>query len=172
MGTPNRFAFTISQPGNIINASNLGVNQGQNLTLLAGTVVSSGQLNAAGGQIVVAAVPGENLLRLSQPGHLLSLEIKAIASRNIQPANWRLPVVSLPELLTGAGADSATRVRISNGQVQLTNSEINLENGDVLATELTAQTATLSANHNLILPQSQLRTAGDLNLLANNKCRC
>lgn len=159
VGTPNSFAFTTSQPGSIINAGNLTVNPGQNLTLLAGTVVSSGQLNAPGGQIIVATVPGENLIRLSQPGHLLSLEINPIASSDTQPEDWTLPVIALPQLLTGA--DNTTKETLNNAG-------INLENGDVVVKELTAETAILSANRNLFLPQSQLSTTGDLNLLAND----
>lgn len=172
VGTPSIFAFTMNQPGSIINAGNLTVNQGQNLTLLGGTVVSTGQLNAPGGQIAVAAVPGENLVRLSQPGHLLSLEIQPIASASSQPSNWNLPIVSLPQLLTGAGGSSATGMTVnSNDQVVLTGSDIGVENGDVVAKELTAQTATLSANHNLTLAQSQLITTGGLNLLARDTVR-
>src|SRR4028118_2055983 len=108
VGTPSAFAFTMNQPGSIINAGNLTVPQGQNLTLLGGTVVSTGQLNASGGHIAVTAVPGENLVRLSQPGHLLSLEIQPIAAAGSQPKNWTLPIVSLPLLLTGGSGDSAT----------------------------------------------------------------
>jgi filamentous hemagglutinin family protein len=78
VGEPSTFAFTTPQPGAIVNAGNLAVGQGQNLTLLGGTVVSTGQMSAAGGQITVAAVPGENLVRLSQAGNLLNLEIQPI----------------------------------------------------------------------------------------------
>jgi filamentous hemagglutinin family protein len=96
VGTPNAFAFSGNQPGAIVNAGQLAVGQGQNLALLGGTVVSTGQLSAPGGQITVAAVPGENMVRLSQPGHLLSLEIQPMAAAESQPQNWTLR--SLPYL--------------------------------------------------------------------------
>jgi len=75
VGTPSAFAFT-SQPRAIVNEGQLGVNPGQSLGLLGSAVVNRGTLTAPGGNIIVAAVPGENLVRLSQPGHLLSLEIQ------------------------------------------------------------------------------------------------
>jgi filamentous hemagglutinin family protein len=75
VGTPNSFALTMNQPGAIVNAGNLAVGQGQNLTLLAGNVVNTGHLEAPGGNITLAAVPGESLVRISQQGNLLNLEI-------------------------------------------------------------------------------------------------
>jgi filamentous hemagglutinin family protein len=123
VGTPNTFAFTQQSPGVIVNEGQLGVNPGQNLSLLAGTVASTGKLTAPGGNIIVAAVPGENRVRLSQPGNPLSLEIQATTASDNQPTSWRLPVLSLPQLLTGPGGDNATQLSVNtNGQVILTSS--------------------------------------------------
>lgn len=150
VGTPNAFAFITAQPGAIINSGNLSVGQGQNLTLLGGTVVSTGQLSAPGGQITVATVPGENLVRISQTGNLLSLEITPPTPSDGQPGNWTLPITSLPELLTGGGGGNATELRVnSNGQVQLIETFTLLANGDVVVKNVTAGTGTLSAEHNL-----------------------
>ena len=164
VGTPSAFAFTMSQPGAIINSGNLAVGQGQSLVLLGGTVVSTGKLAAPAGQLLVSAIPGESVLRLSQPGHLLSLEV--------QPTNWTLPILSLPQLLTGGGAGNARKITINNdGTVRLMGSDIKVEAGDVVARQVTAQTATLSASHNLTLLESQLQTTGNLNLLAQDTVR-
>ncbi|MFE1746793.1 filamentous hemagglutinin N-terminal domain-containing protein [Coleofasciculus sp. H7-2] len=76
VGTPNAFGFAMSQPGAIANAGNLAVKPGQSLTLLGGTVVSTGQLSAPGGNITVAAVPGESVVRISQAGSLLSRHLR------------------------------------------------------------------------------------------------
>ena len=123
VGTPNTFSFTTQKPGAIVNEGQLGVNPGENLTLLGGTVVSTGRLTAPGGNIIVAAVPGENRVRLSQPGNPLSLEIQATTASDNQPTSWTLPVLSLPQLLTGPGGDDATQLSVnSNGQVILTSS--------------------------------------------------
>jgi filamentous hemagglutinin family protein len=170
VGNPNTFAFTNTQPGGIVNFGNLAVGQGQNLTLLGGTVLSTGQLSAPGGNITVAAVPGESLVRISQPGNLLSLEIQPQSAAGSLPQNWVLPVASLPQLLAGGGG-SATGVTVnSQGQVELTGG-VQVENGDAVAKGVSAGTATLSANRNLTLVESLLRTTGDLNLLADNTVR-
>ncbi|NDJ20632.1 CHAT domain-containing protein [Nostoc sp. B(2019)] len=120
VGNPNGFAFTMSQPGAIVNAGNLGVGVGQSLTLLGGTVVNTGQLSAPAGQIVITSVPGQNWVRLSQPGNLLSLEIQPLASSN-QPNNWTIPITSLPELLTVGNTGLSAN---PDGTVQLTDSKV------------------------------------------------
>jgi hypothetical protein len=76
VGTPTIFAFDNSQAGSVINNGNLAVSEGQNLTLLGGNVINNGQLSAPGGTITIAAVPGQNTVRISQPGSPLSLEIE------------------------------------------------------------------------------------------------
>lgn len=75
IGTPSQFAFDQLQPGSIVNAGNLTVPQGRNLTLLGGSVMNTGQVTARSGNITLAGVQGGNLIKISQPGHLLSLEI-------------------------------------------------------------------------------------------------
>ncbi|MBD1892674.1 CHAT domain-containing protein [Coleofasciculus sp. FACHB-SPT9] len=136
VGTPNGFAFAMSQPGAIANAGNLAVNAGQNLTLLGGTVVSTGQLSAPGGNITVAAVPGESVVRISQAGSLLSVEIQPLAAAGNQPNDWKLPIASLPQLLTGAGEAGATKMTVAaDGTVYLTGSgtAIPTDTGTVIA---------------------------------------
>lgn len=75
MGTPNLFTFELSQPGAIVNAGNLAVTEG-NLILLGNPVINTGNLIASGGQIAIASIPGQNRVRISQPGHVLSLELE------------------------------------------------------------------------------------------------
>ncbi|MCZ0900480.1 filamentous hemagglutinin N-terminal domain-containing protein, partial [Microcoleus sp. HI-ES] len=57
-GAPNSFAFGADRAGAIISTADLAVKSGQNLTLVGGTVVSTGSLSAPGGQITVASVIG------------------------------------------------------------------------------------------------------------------
>ncbi|HEY9651723.1 MAG TPA: filamentous hemagglutinin N-terminal domain-containing protein, partial [Coleofasciculaceae cyanobacterium] len=167
VGAPNTFAFTTPQPGAIINSGNLAVRQGQNLTLLAGTAVSTGQLSAQEGQVTVATVPGGNWVRISQSGNVLSLDIQPPSTSGTMPENWTLPIASLPQLLTANFGSSATGLAVnSDGSVALTGSDITVKAGDVAVRNLTAQTATLSAHRNLSLVESQLQTTGNLNLLA------
>jgi large exoprotein involved in heme utilization and adhesion len=100
IGTPSLFAFDSSQSGVIVNAGNLTVQPRQNLTLLSGSVINTGQLKAPGGNITIAGVLGEKVVRISQPGQLLSLEIEPPRDSTGQP----LPITALdlPTLLTGA----------------------------------------------------------------------
>ncbi|MEH1812440.1 MAG: CHAT domain-containing protein, partial [Nostoc sp.] len=123
VGNPNGFAFSTNQPGAIANAGNLAVGAGQNLNLLGGTVVNTGQLSAPGGQISVTSVPGQNWVRLSQPGNLLSLEIQPLASSSNQPNNWTIPIASLPELLTVGNTGLTAN---PDGTVKLTNSNVTI----------------------------------------------
>ncbi|MBD2740379.1 CHAT domain-containing protein [Coleofasciculus sp. FACHB-1120] len=140
VGTPNTFAFATPQtPGAIVNEAQLAVKDGQDLNLLGGTVVSLGNLSAPGGSITVASVPGEKMVRLSQAGSPLSLEIQPLSP--FLPLSIASPL-SLPQLLTGGGANNATKVMVSDtGEVKLAGSNIRVDAGDVVVQGATAQTS-------------------------------
>ncbi|MEQ8463207.1 CHAT domain-containing protein [Coleofasciculus sp. E1-EBD-02] len=160
VGQPDAFTFNTSNPGAIVNGGNLEV--GKDLSLVGGTVVSTGNIEAPNGQITITTVPGESTIRLSQPGHLLSLEVPATET-SITP-------LSLPELLTGS-VDVPDVGFNSSGTAEISASKIPIESGDIVAKNVIAETATLSAQHNLTLVESQLQTTGDLNLLAQDTVR-
>jgi len=122
-GNPSKFAFTMSNPGAIVNAGSLAVGFGQNLSLVGGTVINTGALDAPGGQITLAAVPGNNWVRLSQPGNPLSLEFQTPSPVGNQPQPWTGGIATLPLLLTGGNIPSATGLSVKNGQVVLTGAE-------------------------------------------------
>jgi filamentous hemagglutinin family protein len=105
IGTPSQFAFDLSQSGSVINQGNLTVQPGQNITLLGSSVINTGQISTPGGTITLAAVPGENLVRISQTGHLLSLEFEPKTADG-----QALPIhpLDLPTLLTGTVEVSGT----------------------------------------------------------------
>jgi filamentous hemagglutinin family protein len=98
-GMPFQFRFEQAEPGAIANQGQLTVGTGQQLGLIGGTVINTGMLTAAAGTVLVTAVPGENLVRLSQPGQLLSLEINPsqLTAATLSP-------MDLPSLLTGGDA--------------------------------------------------------------------
>ncbi|MEQ8468371.1 MAG: CHAT domain-containing protein [Coleofasciculus sp. E1-EBD-02] len=161
VGVPNQFAFDISQPGSIVNAGNLAAAEGQNLTLLGGTVINTGQLTAPGGTITIAAVPGQNLVRISQPGNLLSLEISPRPSNPDEPL--QLNPLDLPVLLTGTGDTVETGLTVSpRNEVQLT------ESGITLPTE--AGTAIVSGNLDVSTPDfsASPQIGGEVNILGDN----
>jgi len=134
VGNPNAFAFLTSQLGSIINAGNLAVAEGQNLTLLGGTVINTGTVSAPGGQITVAAVPGENLVRISQERTVLSLELPSSGSN--QPNPLPFTPLSLAQLLTGGDLAGATAVTVNDdGTISLTGSglKVDADAGTVIA---------------------------------------
>lgn len=179
VGDPNAFAFTMSQPGAIANLGNLQVAAGNNLTLLAGTVVNTGQLSAPQGNLTIASVPGSSLVRLSLAGQALSLEVEPEAGSTLSRLDpIAFEPIALPALLTGGGVTSATGVTVNrDGSVALTGSGIGIETGDVVVTgqasgldqppSIAAGNGTLTAAAGtLTLAESRIETAGDLTLTA------
>ena len=128
VGTPSAFAWSVPQGGAIVNEGNLTGAAGQNLTLLGGTIINTGVLSAPGGNITIAAVPGENLVRISQQGHLLSLEIETLTNENnpslASASQFSIP--SLPNLLAGGQyLEHASQVEVGeNGEVFLVGSAL------------------------------------------------
>ncbi|MEQ9001888.1 MAG: CHAT domain-containing protein [Coleofasciculus sp. B1-GNL1-01] len=121
VGEPNAFAFSTSQtPGAIVNAG-LELEEAQSLNLFGGIVVSTDNLEAPEAEITIATVPGERILRISQPGNVLSLEVQPSASVPLTP-------LTLPQLLTGSGQISGLEVD-SDGQVTRVDSSIPTQNG-------------------------------------------
>jgi filamentous hemagglutinin family protein len=166
--SPSGFRFDVKTPGTIINLGQLQVNSGTDLTLIGGTVINTGSLSAPNGTLNIQTVAGENLVRISQAGNLLNLEIEAESYTTIYP-------LSLPELLTGIAPYEATEVRVNaNGDVILSQGEV-IQPGDIAIatsptqqTQLNAATINLNAHHNLAVLGSQLQTTADLNLWAGN----
>ncbi len=175
VGTPNSFRFDTQNPGSILNLGELAVHSGQQLTLVAGTVINTGTLAAPEGSISVQTVPGDNLVRIVQNGHLLNLEVAALPADSITQQRTINPL-SIPELLTGAGATTATATMInSEGEIVLTSGQT-IESGDIAITPssshhhlaITGETVTLKAANTLTLAERSLQTTGDLNLFAAN----
>ncbi|MGC1394219.1 MAG: filamentous hemagglutinin N-terminal domain-containing protein, partial [Coleofasciculaceae cyanobacterium] len=125
-GTPSTFVFNLSQPGSIINAGNLAVFPGQSITLLGGNLINSGTITAPAGNITLASIPGHNLVRISQAGHLLSLEVaQTTPDTSINP-------LDLPTLLTGTGGKIETGLSVSPQGIQLTGTIIPNQTGTTI----------------------------------------
>jgi filamentous hemagglutinin family protein len=173
VGEPQFFDFAAINPGTIINQGHLTLESGHDLSLLGGTIINTGSLTTPDGNLLIATVPGEHRVRISQPGHLLSLEIPLDSLSSEVPFN----PLDLPKLLAGSQEIvDATEVSINeNGEVVLSAAPLRLEPGDIAVHQtdsgqmsITSQNATLSAANNLFLNGSQLETTGDLNLLAGH----
>ncbi|MCW5312856.1 filamentous hemagglutinin N-terminal domain-containing protein [Nostoc sp. KVJ3] len=162
VSVPLGVQFNQKQPSAIANLGNLSTKQ--NLTLLGGTVASTGQLSASEGQIAVAAVPSGSVVNLSSTGQFQNIDTSsALGAGNS---------ASLTKLLTSIDERSRLGLTVNNnGQVELSGSGLPVVDGDVVAKNITAQTATLTAHHNLTLVESQIGTNGDLNLLAGDTVR-
>src|SRR4028119_956999 len=132
-GNPTSFTFGGAEAGAIISTATLEVKSGQNLTLLGGTVVSTGTLSAPGGKITLASVPGTTLVSIKQEGNLLSLDIQPPGTSS--PTS-PIAIASLPELLTGIGQENATGLSFEDGKVVLTasNPVKSVAAGDVAVT--------------------------------------
>jgi filamentous hemagglutinin family protein len=153
VGTPNSFAFATSQPGAIANLGTLSVRPGQSLTLLGGTVLNTGTLSAPGGQITLTAVPGQNLVRLSQSGSLLNLEFQPLSASGYPQQPLLITPASLPQLLTGGNLGNASGITVNpDGTLQLT--------GSTVAIPTTTGTAIASGNLN-----GSGQTGGNINVL-------
>ncbi|MDY6786466.1 MAG: filamentous hemagglutinin N-terminal domain-containing protein, partial [Cyanobacteriota bacterium] len=124
IGNPSTFAFDFNNPGSIINAGNLAVAAGHNLTVLGGTVASTGTVAATEGNVTLAAVPGTSLVRISQPGNLLSLEIEP--PRDLQGNVTPFDALSVPELLAGRAQTVETGLEVNGDTVQLSNEKLRI----------------------------------------------
>ena len=109
-GTPDAYRFAADASGAVVNRAELTVGEGQAIRLVGGDVVNAGSLRAAGGDVTLTAVAGDelrdasagSLVRLSADGALLSVEL---ANEAVTGGNWN--PLSVPELLTGNEAGSA-----------------------------------------------------------------
>ncbi|MDZ7957637.1 MAG: CHAT domain-containing protein [Aulosira sp. DedQUE10] len=121
IGHPTEFAFTTSLGGNIFNAGNLAVGEGQSLMLLGGMVLNTGTLAAPNGNITIMAVPAEKVVRVTPTNSLLSLDLPVEAKAQINPQPFS--PLSLPALLTGGNIKKVTGVTVENGVVKLTSTK-------------------------------------------------
>ena len=134
VGTPNIFAFDESNPGVIVNAGNLSLAEGKNLTLLSGNVINTGEIEAAEGIVTLSAVPGSSTVKISQEGHLLSLEIEP--PRDSQGNVLPFSATDLPSLLTSSGetglvANEDGSVTISQGTSFIPEAALAINAGEI-----------------------------------------
>ena len=114
VGSPTGFQFTSdangSDNGSIVNAGQLAVRPGQSLALVGSSVINTGKLSAPGGEILVMAVPGTNLVRVTQPGMILGLEVSA---ENALGSSGIINPLDLPALLTQGQAALGTQPQLT-----------------------------------------------------------
>jgi filamentous hemagglutinin family protein len=129
VGNPTGLVFAGETPAGLVNAGNITVAPGQTLRLIGGQVINTGTLSAPGGDITIAAVPGESFVRISQPGTVLGLELQTLGSVPTAPGNAVLTPLDLPALLTGSPVANASGVVVNaDGTVSLTGSTVTIPN--------------------------------------------
>jgi filamentous hemagglutinin family protein len=118
-GNPIGLAFPGSTPGSIFSAANLTTKPGQSITLVGGTVISTGDIKTAGGNISIATVEGGKYVEIKAEGNILRVDLP-ISANNINAETKSFTALSLPELLTATKPDLvATGVKNENGVVTL-----------------------------------------------------
>jgi len=164
VGNPQQFIFDVSQPGSLVNSGHLAVSQGQNLTLLGGTVINTGELTAPGGRITISAVPGSHRVKISQPGQLLSLEIEPFVNSSGEVIPFT--PLDLAALLTGTQENLETGVEVDSAEtVKLTDSDLILPNQpDVTIISGTIDVSNLeNASVNVYSPSPAI--GGEINII-------
>jgi len=151
-GSPNGFAFTTEQPGVLLNEGNLAVQAGQQITLVGGTVVTTGTLHSEGGKISIAAVPGGKYVSISAEGSPLSLELPIETKTTLNNENPSvLTPLSLPQLLTGGTLPYPSRL-ISDGstvRVAKTNEDVSITPGSTfVSNEIISNEISISGSGN------------------------
>jgi filamentous hemagglutinin family protein len=151
---PTHVGFTLAQPGSIAPGSIAiggSLFASQNLTLIAGTILSTGD-TSAGGEVKLVAVNSPGRVDLVPAKQFLRADIQPLTlGPGGSPNAWTGPVVALPELLTGGGLASATGVSIVGNQVNLTSTQNPVQTGDVATT----QPGGLSGNSVRVLAQGR-----------------
>jgi len=139
-GNPQAFGFAAnpssaisSQGAPIINAGNLSVNQGQNITLVGGLVINTGTIATPSGKITIAAVPDGKYVKITPEGSLLSLELPIAAQQEL--AQRSILGSDLPKLLTGSSKlRDITGLNVnSSGNVLVANNPIPSTAGTAIA---------------------------------------
>ncbi len=118
--------------GSIDNQGILQVEPQATISLIGQYIQNDGSLMAPGGTVNLVATAGEALLRLNQPGNLLSLDVipadtlEAISatteSSSYEAPPDTLPTTELAQLLTGGNEQNATQIVVNpDGSQTLTN---------------------------------------------------
>jgi filamentous hemagglutinin family protein len=118
-GSPTGFLFSPTHPGVILNQGELAAKSGQSVSLIGGSVVNLGGVQAPGGSVTIAAVPGSNRVKITPTSSILGFEV-------IAPGDGILTPKTLPQLLTNTQIiQHAPQLELLNdGKVRLKGSGI------------------------------------------------
>ena len=140
-GNPIGLAFTGGTPGSIFSAATLAnVQPGKSITLVGGTVISTGDIKTAGGNISIATVNGGKYVKIKVEGSVLGLELPTAlptSASSINSAATSFTPLNIAKLLTNTGVDlAATGVKNENGVVTLIGDNRSILSGDIVTKNL------------------------------------
>lgn len=157
IGDPTAYRFGVQEPGTIINAGTLAVEPGEGVSLVGGTVISTGTIEAPGGQITVMSVPGTSRVRLQQPGWVISLEVDV--EMLAEGGGSTIAPWDLPRLLTEGAPGVETGLALTEDNL------VQLERSGVTVPDAVATTI-VGGQINAANRASQ-QTGGDVAILGN-----
>ncbi|MEM6255703.1 MAG: filamentous hemagglutinin N-terminal domain-containing protein [Cyanobacteria bacterium P01_D01_bin.156] len=122
---PTSLIFSEEESKLVVNTAKL--KNDESITLVGGAVINSsdtGTIETVRGNVNIATVHGEGLVRISQEGNLLSLIVPSLEESILRDDDQVFRPLDLPGLLTN-GADVLQRLEftVQNEQVYLANSE-------------------------------------------------
>ncbi|WP_310485702.1 filamentous hemagglutinin N-terminal domain-containing protein [Chamaesiphon sp. VAR_48_metabat_403] len=153
---PIDFAFT-NTPGSIFNAANLTTKAGQSITLVGGTVISTGDIKTNGGKISIATAPSGKYVQIKADGSILSLDLPIADKTNIDAINSTSARVTLAKLLTGSDNNLKTEavgVKLENGVVKLVSDNPLIANRSISSGEIITKTLTTAGGNLFLSTQS------------------
>ena len=147
-GEPSSFEFANEQAGAVVNSGDLSVAAGNAIGLIGGTVVNTGRLSAPEGTVTIAAVEGENRVRISQGDQLLSLEVDAVDPSQTVPT---ISAQSIGSMLTGSGLSEATAL-ITNpdGTIRLGSGVVDESGGSTITAGNLSTAGDVGGNINVL----------------------
>ncbi|MEM9009113.1 MAG: filamentous hemagglutinin N-terminal domain-containing protein, partial [Cyanobacteria bacterium P01_F01_bin.86] len=122
VGNPTGFAFTSAHPGSVIQAGDI-TSPGNQVTLLGGIVINTGTIETSRGTVTIAAIPGENLVRITQEGNLLSLDLPLQEQALLNAETATLVASDLPALLSGGTVPENLGLVVTDNVVTLTSTD-------------------------------------------------
>ena len=146
------FAFT-DTPGSIFNAANLTTKTGQSITLVGGTVISTGDIKTNGGKIAIATTPSGKYVQIKADGNIMSLDLPIADKTTIDTINSTAARVPLAKLLTGNDNNlkpEAVGVKLENGVVKLVSDNKFIANRSISSGEIITKNL-ITAGGNLSL---------------------
>ncbi|MEO0884752.1 MAG: filamentous hemagglutinin N-terminal domain-containing protein, partial [Cyanobacteria bacterium J06648_10] len=153
---PSALHFTQDDASPVVNQGELSVDAGESLSLVGGSVVNTGRLEAPSGEIGLVAVGGNSTVTLATPGSLLSMEVNAAEFEMDLNGNDGLEATALPVLLTGGASQSAESLTVNDdGSVTLGGSalaeEFVVESGTVAVTGDVSVSSDVDAGGSVVL---------------------